>query len=80
MNFQNIRKINYPIIIGIALLIGAIIVLLFINGNDSENIVLAKIEDKIITQKDFLLNYEFGFPHLKIGKTAQEKKEIIYNL
>lgn len=74
MNSQNIGKIKYPIILGIVLLVCAIIVVLLINRNDAENIVLVKIEDKIITQKDFLLNYEFGFPHLKIGKTVQEKK------
>jgi len=75
MNLQkSISKRN--ILISISLLIFLSIIVLFVLfNNKSRPEILAEVGNKIITQKDFLLNYEFGLPHLKIGKSSLERKE-----
>ncbi|MBK7106951.1 MAG: hypothetical protein IPH62_16890 [Ignavibacteriae bacterium] len=52
-----------------------IVIFYFFNFNNSKIKVLAKVGTKVITLEDFLLNYEFGFPHLKIGNTTIERKK-----
>ncbi|MBK8946088.1 MAG: hypothetical protein IPM32_12570 [Ignavibacteriae bacterium] len=50
-----------------------------INANDQklidkENQIVAQIGDQVIYEKDFIANYEFGLPQLKVGETTDEKK------
>ncbi|MCK5457883.1 MAG: hypothetical protein KAI45_12210, partial [Melioribacteraceae bacterium] len=71
---KSISKRN--ILISISLLIFLSIIVLFVLfNNKSRPEILAEVGNKIITKKDFLLNYEFGLPHLKIGKSSLERKE-----
>ncbi len=75
MNLQKSTK-KRNILTSISLLILLSIVVLFIvNNNKSQPEILAEVGNKVITKKDFLLNYEFGLPHLKIGKSSLERKE-----
>lgn len=39
-----------------------------------EDQVVARVGDRTITVKDFRLNYEFGYPHLKQGRLPVERK------
>jgi len=73
MNFHKSNKKNY--IFSSLFLIVLILIIVFFYKAESKEMILAKIEDKVITQKDFLLNYEFGLPHLKIGKSPLERKK-----
>lgn len=73
MNFHKSNKKNY--IFSSLFLIVLILIIVFFYKAESKEIILAKVGDKVITKKDFLLNYEFGLPHLKIGKTTLEKKK-----
>ena len=40
----------------------------------AEDGVLARVGDHVITTRDFLLNYEFGYPHLKTGADPVARK------
>lgn len=39
---------------------------------EQDQVVLAKVGDKIITAEEFRFNYEFGLPHLKQGPNPKE--------
>ena len=68
MSFNKyLTKKNISIFLGLVLAI--VTVFLFFRNNSNDLPVLARVGQKIITPNDFLLNYEFGFPHLKIGST-----------
>ena len=73
MSFNKyLTKKNISIFLGLVLAI--VTVFLFFRNNSNDLPVLARVGQKIITPNDFLLNYEFGFPHLKIGSTLNERK------
>jgi len=69
---MNIQK-KYFLIISLFFLF-LVAVLFFLNDQTEEQKILAKVGSKEITERDFLLNYEFGLPHLKTGKTSKERK------
>ena len=39
---------------------------------EPDQVVLAKVGDKVITAEEFRFNYEFGLPHLKLGPNPKE--------
>lgn len=45
----------------------------FVKNEETEFEIVAKVGDKLITAEELKLNYEFGFPHLKTGKTSSER-------
>ena len=68
--------VNKKYIFIISLIILLLVALLFfLKDQTEEQKILAKVGSKEITERDFLLNFEFGLPHLKIGKTSQERKK-----
>jgi len=75
MNFKNIfRERKFLFLISFILLI-LLLILFVTNTNKPTYEILAKVGTKEITKKDFLLNYSFGLPHLKIGKTSLDRKK-----
>lgn len=63
---------DHPYITGtVALLIAGVAIALTMYlrtpQKPAEDVVLARVGDRIITTRDFRLNYEFGFPNLKTG-------------
>ncbi|MFZ1291023.1 MAG: hypothetical protein WAR79_13080 [Melioribacteraceae bacterium] len=75
MNLKEYFTKKNIIIFSSLFIIIIIITLYFLKYNNSQIKVLAKVGSKVITPDDFLLNYEFGFPHLKIGNTPIERKK-----
>jgi hypothetical protein len=49
------------------------------DNKESKKNVVAKVNNIFIDAEEFKLNYEFGFPHLKVGKTLEEKKNSYLN-
>jgi hypothetical protein len=49
------------------------------DNKESKKNVVAKVNNISIDAEEFKLNYEFGFPHLKVGKTLEEKKNSYLN-
>jgi len=75
MNFRKSTTNKKVIVIIIFLIVIVIAVLLIPQFSNSKPEIIAKVGDRIITKEDFILNYEFGLPHLKIGKTQEERKK-----
>ena len=71
MNIQKNKKYIFSISLFLLLLV---VLLFFLKDQTKEQKILAKVGNKEITKRDFLLNYEFGLPHLKIGNTSKERK------
>jgi hypothetical protein len=70
---------QHPFITGAVLLLlaGAVIALTILLRKPPKpvaDVVLARVGDRVITSRDFLLNYEFGFPHLKTGTGPVARK------
>ena len=44
-----------------------------------DDIPVAEVGDRVITLRDFRMNYEFGFPSLKVGKELFERRRSYLN-
>lgn len=75
MNFLKRTTNKKSVIIISSLIFVALAVLLIFKLTRSKPEIIAKVGDREITKNDFLLNYEFGLPHLKIGNTTLERKK-----
>lgn len=75
MNLQNITNKKKIFIIISLFIILLLAILLIPKKKKTQPEILAQVENKIITKRDFILNYEFGLPHLKFGQTSLERKK-----
>lgn len=67
--------------LGLSLFTVVILLLTSCNKHESpisEDEILARVGEEIITAREFQLNYEFGFPHLLQGETR--KQEYLYRM
>ncbi|MFZ1280379.1 MAG: hypothetical protein WAR59_06035, partial [Ignavibacteriaceae bacterium] len=72
-------KHNIPILFVSLFLFNTIENLYAEDNKESKKNVVAKVNNISIDAEEFKLNYEFGFPHLKVGKTLEEKKNSYLN-
>jgi hypothetical protein len=76
---MNTLKHIVPILL-VNLILFSVIVNLYAGDNkESKKNVVAKVNNISIDVEEFRLNYEFGFPNLKVGKTLNEKKNSYLN-
>jgi hypothetical protein len=71
---------HIPQILIVNLILFSVIANLYAGDNkESKKNVVAKVNNISIDVEEFRLNYEFGFPHLKVGQTLNEKKNSYLN-
>ena len=68
---MNSLKHNIPILFVCLFLIITIENLNAEDNKESKKNVVARVNNISIDAEEFKLNYEFGFPHLKVGKTLE---------
>ncbi len=78
---QKKTKRNIIILASVSVILYLVIVVAVksLHPANPDDIPVAEVGDRVITLRDFRMNYEFGFPSLKVGKELFERRRSYLN-